>query len=151
MASCCLELAQVGAKLAQVGFKLVPSWLNLDPRSTPGASRRLSWRFLGASRQGPGRHLEPRGPPGGPRGTKMASRWVQNDLKVNPAWVQNQPKTYLKSSKNFQVSDIRSHTSGLRSQRSDTLKLGFSSESLGLSSEHLGFSSEKWALAGLQL
>ena len=73
----------------------------------------------------------------------MASRWFQNDFKVIPAWVQNQPKTDLKSSKNFQVSDIRSLTSGLRSQRSETLKLGLSFESLGFSSDHLSLSSEK--------
>ena len=66
-------MAQVGLKLAQVGSKLAPSWLKLDPRSAPGASRRLSWRVLGGSREGPGRHLEPRGPPGGPRGAKMAA------------------------------------------------------------------------------
>ena len=57
MASCCLELAQVGLKLAQVGSKLASSWLKLDPRSAPGASRRLSWRVLGGSWEGPGRVL----------------------------------------------------------------------------------------------
>ena len=74
MTSCCLELAQVGLKLAQVGSKLAPSWLKLDPRSAQGASRKLSWGVLGGSRQDSGRHLEPRGPPGGPRGAKMSSR-----------------------------------------------------------------------------
>ena len=49
MASCCLELAQVGLKLAPVDSRLAPSWLKLDPRSAPGAPRRLSWRVLGGT------------------------------------------------------------------------------------------------------
>ena len=28
----------------------------------------------------------------------MASRWLQNDLKVTPQWIENQPKNDFKSS-----------------------------------------------------
>ena len=117
---------------------------HVGPKANPSLGRSPLLRAQEAFLEGPGRiqagyfrHLEPRGPPGGPRGAKMTSRWLQNDLKVTPAWVQNQSKTDIKC---------------LRLQRSDTLKLGFSSESLGFSSEHLGFGSEKLGFSsGLQL
>ena len=73
-------LAQVGA---QVGSKLV----QVEPKISSGrfqeALLKGPGRVLGGSREGPGRHLEPRGPAGGARGAKMVSRWFQKQSKTD--------------------------------------------------------------------
>ena len=75
---------QVGLRLPQVGTKLDPSWLRLGPKSAPGGSRRLSWRVLGGSRDGPGAKRCSRRP----QGCKNGSKSLQNDPELSPKKLQ---------------------------------------------------------------
>ena len=102
MASCCLELAQVGLKFApswlQVGSKLVQVGPKISSGSLQEGLLEVPGRVQGGSWEAP------RGPPGSPRGAKMASRWFQNYLKVIPAL------SKIKQKLTSNVSDLRDLT-----------------------------------------
>ena len=85
MASCYLEWAQVGLKLAQVGSKLA----QVGPKISSGRLQEALLKGPGRVQGGSWEALEAKRPPGGPKGAKMVSGWLQNDLKVTPACVQN--------------------------------------------------------------
>ena len=46
--------------------------------------------------KGPGRVLEPKGAPGGPRGAKMTPKSLQNDPKVMPKSVKFEGKRFTR-------------------------------------------------------
>ena len=60
--------SKLAPSLLPVGSSYIQDQLQESPRGS-----------LGGSRQGPGRHLEPRSPPGGPRGAK----WPPGDSKIH--------------------------------------------------------------------